>query len=166
LEALLTARLPLVRLTQRAPERYRKSTYQKNEPTAAFVASVWKAVQWRTTTHLIHETFALVVLFNVDTSRFADWTEIDPGTAGSQKECDNCVQELMYLLSDISPCAIPPAMIFLPGPKLSEKGYRWASRTWLTEQQIDHPDPFSIAAPSSRLEREGLFVRYPGFLLH
>jgi hypothetical protein len=73
------------------PEQQPKFSTRKTEPTGAFVASVWRAVQWRTTTHLIHETLALAVLLSVDTSRFADW---------KNKVLDHRMQELMYLLME------------------------------------------------------------------
>ena len=64
------------------------------------------------------------------------------------------------------PGSIPPGIIFLPGEKLSKKGFRWAPRTWLSAHEIDHPDPLSIFNCTTELDDQGLLVRYPGFLLH
>jgi hypothetical protein len=59
-------------------EELRTFIKERKRPNPTFVAAVLKAVQWRTTTHLIHETLALAVQLNIDSSPFADWKEIDP----------------------------------------------------------------------------------------
>jgi hypothetical protein len=63
--------------------------------------------------------------------------------------------------------SIPPGIIFLPGEKLAERGFRWAPKTWMSALEIDHPDPLSIINCTTELaENLGLCVEYPGFLLH
>ncbi|KAL8717118.1 MAG: hypothetical protein Q9225_005616 [Loekoesia sp. 1 TL-2023] len=76
--------------------------------------------------------------------------------------------ELLSRFAALSPCPIPPGMIFLPGPRLTKKGYGWAPRSWLSSREIDSPDPLSLPdAGNTRLTvSEGLEVQYPGFLLH
>jgi hypothetical protein len=63
--------------------------------------------------------------------------------------------------------SIPPGIIFLPGEKLTERGFRWAPKTWMKALEIDHPDPLNIINCTTDLAQDlGLCVEYPGFLLH
>jgi hypothetical protein len=64
------------------------------------------------------------------------------------------------------PHAIPPGIIFLPGERLSQEGFRWAPKTWMSAVEIDHPDPLNSFDCTTSLLPEGLLVQYPGFLLH
>src|SRR4051794_26351709 len=65
------------------------------------------------------------------------------------------------------PGSIPPGMIFLPGEKLPQEGFRWAPMTWMSALKGDHPDPLGSFPCTTELhERLGLLVQYPGFLLH
>ncbi|KAL8837700.1 MAG: hypothetical protein Q9170_002432 [Blastenia crenularia] len=132
------------------------------------LASIWKAAQWRTTTHPIHETLALATILGQDTDYFASRAETEENTVEHQQECDNRMVELLSRLAAMSRCPIPPGMIFLPGPKLSQKGYGWAPRTWLSSYEIDSPDPLSLPSlGNTRLTiPKGLEVQFPGFQLH
>lgn len=63
--------------------------------------------------------------------------------------------------------AIPPGIIFLPGEKVEDHvGYGWAPRTWMSAHEVDYPDPLGRWNSITKLEKEGLGVSYPGFLLH
>ena len=133
-----------------------------------FVANVWKATQWRTTEHRVHETLALATLFNLDTDSFADASNtVTSDNNIDEAELDFRMQKLLSLLSNQHPCPIPSGMIFLPGPRLSGKGFRWAPRTWLSGHPVEYPDPLSIDDKHAQLrDGEGLDVRFPGFRLH
>ena len=96
------------------------------KPNAEFLALVWKAAQWRTTSHKIHETLSLATMLNVETKPFAAPAGHQRDTDGYQEECDKRMIQLLLLFSKLAPCPIPPGMIFLPGPRLSEKGLAWA----------------------------------------
>ena len=135
---------------------------------ADFLALVWKAAQWRSTAYPIHETLSLATLLNQDTDFFANPAGTNKGTPEYQKECDDRMVELLSRFAAMSPCPIPPGMIFLPGPRLSRKGYGWAPRSWLSSHEIDSPDPLSLPDQgNTRLNLDlGLEVQYPGFLLH
>lgn len=132
------------------------------------LASIWKAAQWRTTTHPIHEALALATMLGLDTDFFASKPETEEGSDEHQDECDRRMVELLTRLSAMARCPIPPGMIFLPGPRLSQKGFGWAPRTWLSSHEIDSPDPLSL--PSLGITRltipKGLEVEFPGFMLH
>ena len=131
---------------------------------SGFVAAAWKALQWRTTAHLQHETLALATLLNVDTDDFADSSNTKKVEDGSRN--NERMQKLLDLLSACKPCPIPPGIIFLPGPRLLEKGYRWAPQTWLSSCPVEPPDPLTLKCPKAKLNRpHGLEVRFPGFLL-
>lgn len=124
-----------------------------------YVAAVWKALQWRTTANPSHETLALATLLDIDTDDFVDPRD------GSQT--DGRMQKLLGYLSACRPCPIPPGMIFLPGPRLLEKGYRWAPQTWLSSRPVEPPDALTLKCPKARLNiPHGLEVKFPGFLLY
>lgn len=125
--------------------------------TPDFVAAAWRALQWRTTAHLQHETLAIASLLNVNTECFAN----------SDHRIDQRMQKLLDILAACKPCPIPPGIMFLSGPRLSEKGYRWAPQTWLSNCPVEPPDPMSLKCPKARLNpSNGLEVKFPGFLLN
>ncbi|KAI4281466.1 MAG: hypothetical protein L6R38_003672 [Xanthoria sp. 2 TBL-2021] len=144
--------------------------FRKNEGWTAqsdFLALVWKAAQWRSTAHPIHETLSLATMLNQDTELFAQPAKSKEGTDEHQQECDDRMVELLSQFAAVSPCPIPPGMIFLPGPRLSKKAYGWAPRSWLSSHEIDSPDPLSLPYQgNTRLMTDGLEVQFPGFLLH
>ena len=127
-----------------------------------FIAAVSKAVQWRNTTHSRHETLALATLMRFDLSIFDTQLEA-PSRLEAQLE-----RLMQSLLEQINlKDAIPSGFIFLPGQKLSSKGFRWAPRSWMTGQELEDPSPLNPPNPSAQLiTNMGLQVRYPGFRLH
>jgi hypothetical protein len=155
-------------LMRNDPELIHKSL----EPSCQLVATVWKALQWRTTEHPQHETLALATLLNINTAPFADSSNTAIGFAADakselDKKLDNRMKELLSILAQRNPCAIPSGMIFLPGPRLSEDGYRWAPRSWLSGYTVNSPDPLTFGSKPARLRPpHGLEVDFPGFLLH
>ena len=143
------------------------------KPKALFIATVWKAAQWRSTEHRHHETLSLATMLNVDTTSFAEPSAYREDTTEYNNDCDKRMRRFLLLLSDIVPCPIPPGMIFLPGPRLAEKAYGWAPKSWLSSREIDPPDPLSFkngafkGNENTRFDtREGLEVEFPGFFLH
>lgn len=145
--------------------------FRKNEgwtPQSEFLARVWKAAQWRSTAHPHHETLSLGTMLNLDTDFFVKEPDTREGTDEHHKECDNRMIELLTRFAAMSPCPIPPGMIFLPGPRLSRKGYGWAPRSWLSSREIEPPDPLSLPAQGDvrLILNKGLEVQFPGFLLH
>ncbi|KAH8589607.1 hypothetical protein B0O99DRAFT_725020, partial [Bisporella sp. PMI_857] len=130
----------------------------------AFVAATWKAAQWRTTSEDHHEALALAILFQLDVESFVSWI---PGGSGTKEEVNARMRKLLELLSKENPL-VPSGMIFLPGEPLTEEGYRWAPRTWLSAHDIDSPDPLllTIDQPASLRKGAGLEVNFPGFILH
>ena len=132
-----------------------------------FVATVWKAVQWRTTAHRQHETLSLATLLHVNTDAFVDSTDTLEIRKYDQAELNERMQKLLDLLAARSPCAIPPGIIFVPGPRLRTQGYRWAPESWLSGHPVEPPDPVTVQIRTARLNvPHGLEVWYPGFRLH
>ncbi|KAI4212788.1 MAG: hypothetical protein LQ351_004490 [Letrouitia transgressa] len=146
------------------------TVYRGNEvwkPESEFLASVWKAAQWRSTARPIHEFLSLATMLNLDIEYFARQDQLNEGTDEYKRKCDDRMTELLSRLAAISPCPIPPGMIFLPGPRLPAKGYGWAPSTWLSSRDIDSPDPLTLPnLGHTKLTKEGLEVHFPGFLLH
>lgn len=135
--------------------------------TPELVASVWKVVQWRTTSHAEHETLALATLLQVDTDLVTERRNITMDQAGtSDDDLQWRMRALLSALGTVKPSAIPSGMIFLPGPRLTVRGFGWAPKTWMAERKVDHPDPLSRETHAATLRDEGLEVTYPGFLLH
>ncbi|KAL9037593.1 MAG: hypothetical protein Q9214_005634, partial [Letrouitia sp. 1 TL-2023] len=72
----------------------------------------------------------------------------------------------LWNLMTTAPKGIPKSVLFHVGPKLKDKGYRWAPSTALSNDQLRHiiqgtEDVISQGTPSSR----GLLVNLPGFKL-
>ncbi|KAF2177131.1 hypothetical protein K469DRAFT_697488 [Zopfia rhizophila CBS 207.26] len=133
------------------------------------IASVWRAAQWRTTSHLEHETLALATLLNLDyQNKSVGTTELLKQEEDKKKKLDEKMIHFWELLEESSPGAIPPGIIFLPGDRIEERGFGWAPRSWMLAQGIDHPDPMSMISKPATLspEKGGLLVEFPGFLLH
>lgn len=136
----------------------------------SLIASVWKATQWRTTTHKQHEVLALATLFDLNTGRSKDAESLNQAFIAGNKDdesLDENMCTLLRLLEEVYPGSIPAGIIFLPGKRLSKKGYGWAPRTWISGQTVDYPDPLTIDTPTTRfVPGQGLHVEFPGFLLH
>ncbi len=137
-------------------------------PKAKFIASVWKVAQWRTTSHLHHETLSLATITNLSTELYAMPSRHDEQSQLYKDDCNGRMLHFVSQLLAISPCPVPPGMIFLPGPKLQEKGYRWAPRSWLSSHKTDPPDPLGVKNHEGArfIEHQGLEVLFPGFRLH
>ena len=140
-------------------QQYLSSSDTKISPD--FIASVWKAVQWRNTAHLRHETLALAMLLRFKPEKF----DTQP-KASSPSDAE--LEELMKILLEAigSENAIPSGFIFLPGKKLATEGFRWAPRSWMTGQELEDPSPLKSPNSAAHLIKTGLQVKYPGFRLH
>ncbi|KAJ4372383.1 hypothetical protein N0V83_004157 [Neocucurbitaria cava] len=133
------------------------------------IASVWRAAQWRTTSHVEHETLALATLLNLNLEKKSFGTaQLLPDNAGTKQKLDEMMRDFWLVLEENSPGAIPPGIIFLPGDRIREQGFGWAPTTWMSADGIDHPDPISMTSRAATLstQNRGLLVEYPGFLLH
>lgn len=136
---------------------------------ADFVASVWRAVRLRDATVNADEPLALAILFNLDTTAFVDESLAAQQENIPEAELENRMCTLLQMLANLQPCAIPPGIIFLPGEKLSRGGFRWAPRTWLSNQEIFSPDPMRFTTRPAHLplyNSMGLEVEFPGIELH
>ena len=59
---------------------------------------------------------------------------------------------------------VPSGVIFLRGPKLKERGYRWAPETCLGQRKWTERDSAYAQIPASLLS-QGLLVQFPGLVL-
>jgi hypothetical protein len=91
---------------------------------------------------------------------------IDRRDTVNKDDLSRMMCDFWRMLNERYPGSIPPGIIFLPGERLSEPGFRWAPKTWMSAVEIDHPDPLSTFNGITELEKQGLLVQYPGFLLH
>ncbi|KAF2793873.1 hypothetical protein K505DRAFT_417498 [Melanomma pulvis-pyrius CBS 109.77] len=133
------------------------------------IASVWRAAQWRTTSHLEHETLALATLLNLDYQDKSFGTaELLNKKEDKEGKLNEMMKDFWMALEESYPGSIPPGIIFLPGDRIKLKGFGWAPRSWMSAQGVDHPDPISIISKSATLLplKGGLLVEFPGFYLH
>jgi hypothetical protein len=137
------------------------------QPTTIFLASVWKATQWRVVSRDEHETLALAILFNLNTDSLAQNFNIEAVNPVDRPSAEQNMVVLLDLLTK-SNCPLPSGIVFMPGPKLNIQGYRWAPQTWLGGLEIDPPDPLanSIIQEAEIVYDKGLKVTFPGFKLH
>jgi len=148
------------------------------------LASVWRAARWRvspthdlqfvvltqlqTTNHQEHETLALATLLNLDyqNTKFQDAGLIKDAAKVEDDQLQGMMIDLWKLLDKTCPGSIPPGIIFLPGEKLKDPSFGWAPKTWLSNEELEYPDPLSSMVGAAKLVPEGLLVQYPGFVLH
>ncbi|KAJ1323748.1 hypothetical protein MN608_10993 [Microdochium nivale] len=132
---------------------------------AMCVSAAWRAARWRTTSNLSHEALALATLLNVN----YDGTQIESANwqADGQKPIpEELIRTFWREFHATYLNCIPPGIIFLPGDKLSFRGYGWAPKSWMSAHEVDFPDPMSTwTAETDLLEDKGLIVEYPGYLL-
>ena len=133
--------------------------------TSTFLTSLCNALRWRTTSYRQHETLALAILLQIDTKPFDDaMISVGSDFQQDQGRHDQKMQNLLSEISKESKDAIPAELIFLPGPKLSNHGFRWAPRTWLHD--CGHQLPRPLSSQQTELTLDGLQLSYPGFKLH
>jgi len=126
------------------------------------VNSLWKALQWRSTSRQSDESLAVAQILNIAVEELYD--------APAERRME-------LLLANMP--EIPPGMIFLPGHRIETEGFRWAPQTWMSGREPDYPDPLSITSSKtsfpcgfnivlshSLLTPKGLMVRFPGYQLH
>ena len=141
-------------------------SYEAGRPlTSKFLVSLWNALRWRSTSHKQHETLAMAILLQIDTTPFDD--AMISARSDFQKDQYRLDQKMQILLTEISRRSkdvIPAELVFLPGPKLSKHGFRWAPRTWLHGCDYELREP--ISSQQTELTLDGLQLCCPGFRLH
>jgi hypothetical protein len=122
----------------------------------------------QTTNHQEHETLALATLLNLEytNTRLHDAGLIKNAAKIEDEELQGMMIDLWKILDKTCPGSIPPGIIFLPGEKLKDPSFGWAPKTWLSNEELEYPDPLSNMVGAARLVPEGLLVQYPGFVLH
>ncbi|EXJ62785.1 hypothetical protein A1O7_03224 [Cladophialophora yegresii CBS 114405] len=134
---------------------------------AALVSAVWRAIQWRTTSHADDETLAVATIFGISRTDLEDCVATQSSTRAEKR-----MELFLQHLPDI-----PGGLIFMAGTRPRTPGFRWAPATWMPTEQQDYPDPlstsscaryprgFSITTAHSVLTGHDLLVRYPGYRL-
>jgi hypothetical protein len=128
------------------------------------IACLWRAVQFRLVSALSDET---IILANVLGLRVETLLDIDGDFA-----CEKRMVRFLELLDETPGLGIPPGIIFLPGPALrygtknKTKGYGWAPKSWLSGRPQTEANPLVENVFDSFIGKQGLFVTYPGVLLH
>jgi hypothetical protein len=125
------------------------------------LAHLWQAMQWREASRSEDETLCLARLLDIDPLPLLNITESN----GVKNMTEQRMAEFLSLLDQY--IGITPGMIFLPGPKLSIRGFSWAPRSWMRKQSRQASEP--VFVPEQRLSfltRSGLHVQYPGVQLH
>ncbi|PBK87266.1 hypothetical protein ARMGADRAFT_972087 [Armillaria gallica] len=109
-----------VLLTQLSAEIFRLTKYQRYATSNGFgIGDVGKSLRWRTTSRAGDETLAISGLLNVDAFELVNL----PAS-----------QRMMTLFLRVQ--RLPSDIIFIPGPKLNESGFRWAPKTMMTSMRI------------------------------
>ncbi|KAL9059156.1 MAG: hypothetical protein Q9162_001374 [Coniocarpon cinnabarinum] len=145
-------------LRDKREEHFRRKDgpQQHQGVTASFVASAYEAVQYRNASDLKDETEALAVMFNLQ-NFFENDNDQSPRRGDPPEKW---MQWLVRKLLDAE--AIPAALLFLDGEKLSTPGFRWAPKRWLNPQPTLTPNPLAVATGSSKRGADGLVVKLPG----
>jgi len=125
------------------------------------LAHLWQAMQWREASRPEDETLCLARLLDIDTLPLLKIT----GSNGAKNMTEQRMAEFLSLLDQY--IGIASGMIFLPGPKLSIRGFAWAPSSWMRKQSRQVSEPVFVPEQKlSLLTRNGLHVQYPGLQLH
>lgn len=125
------------------------------------VSHLWRSVQWRQAQWNSDETICLATILDIDPSPL-----MDIGVNHKYPSASESTRMVRFLQLLDQKLGIPSGMIFLPGPKLPDEGYRWAPRTWMSRLKRESPSVlFPETLHQSYLTRRGLLVEYPGVLL-
>ncbi|PBK70436.1 hypothetical protein ARMSODRAFT_112429 [Armillaria solidipes] len=112
-----------VLLTQLAAEIFRLTKYQRYATSNGFgLGDVAKSLRWRTTSRAGDETLAISGLLNINAFELVSL----PAS-----------QRMMTLFLRVQ--KLPSDIIFIPGPKLNESGFRWAPKTMMTSMRTSMP---------------------------
>ncbi|KAF6804037.1 hypothetical protein CSOJ01_10489 [Colletotrichum sojae] len=162
---------------------------------ALLVAEAWRGTRYRTIDILEHETRVLASLFNIPIPRshipaqpesrrqepshraiFFSRLPFRQRISDQQIHDDSERREdlMVEFWKHFSKCgdqtpedrSIPSGIIFLPGSRLSARGFGWAPVTWMSHQEESYPYPLSTPKYPTLLHNHGLVVHYPGFILY
>ncbi|KAK0471370.1 hypothetical protein IW261DRAFT_896440 [Armillaria novae-zelandiae] len=130
-----------VLLTHLSAEIFRLTKSQPYVISIGFsIGDVARSLRWRTTSRAGDETLAISGLLNVDAFELVNL----PAS-----------QRMRTLLLRVQ--KLPSNIIFMPGPKLNESGFRWAPRTMMTSMDVS----ISISAQYEALcTPRGLIAEY------
>lgn len=130
------------------------------------LALLWSAVQFREVTEAADET---IVLANVLNLHVAKLLRIN----NDQHKREKRMVQFLKMLDKEPGLGIPPGIIFLSGDSLrinrkvkETRGYGWAPMSWLGRRAPGEGNPLQFTIHNSFVGRNGLFVTYPGVMLH
>ncbi len=113
-----------------------------------------RALSHRNTTVASDEALCIATLMNLDVSKVLP-------LSGEDRMC-----KAWDLLAAANSGLLPRNMIFLDGPKLSRRGYRWAPSTLLPPGERFHPVQSRLLrwrGPQGKPTSEGLIAEYPSY---
>lgn len=126
-----------------------------------FMVALWNAMQWRTVTRPEDETLAMAILLDLDTTSFDD-CDLEEG---SEIDREAKMARLLSMVNEESKSCIPGNLLFLPGQKLSQRGFGWAPFTWLRQKGMS-PQIITCQHGGGHIVGEGLSLQGPGFRIH
>lgn len=130
----------------------------------------------QTTSNRAHETLALATLLGLQVTKDSSdrITEAGMKNFATKERQGIPTTDLELLMKDFwttmdrfQKGCIPPGIIFLPGTRMTLKGFGWAPKTFMTPNDIGHPNPLALLTQPTTLKSDhGLMLACPGFLLH
>ncbi|KAF5979170.1 hypothetical protein FCOIX_5453 [Fusarium coicis] len=134
-----------------------KSTSER----ALLIASAWRA----TTRNPGEETLALSSLLDIPIPQDDESSVL---STSREEDRERLMERFWETVGkdDAFGKAIPPGIIFLPGKRLSSKGFRWAPFTWMSGEVEAYPFPLDNPKHPTKMTSNGLVVQLPGFLLY
>ena len=132
---------------------YIPATYNSSRPFSAPFAvelqgitrpqftSIWKQMQWRSTSHAADEAISLATTLSLDPGPILNI----PST-----NCEGRMIELLRMTK-----VIPLLLPFQPPPRLESVGFRWAPASFLNFFRHTSTNPFRVLAGSGEMAPDG-----------
>ncbi|KFY90294.1 hypothetical protein V498_06060 [Pseudogymnoascus sp. VKM F-4517 (FW-2822)] len=129
------------------------STLRDEENGYVRIARLWTLLRWRVLSWPEDETICMANMLNVDDGII----DILLSTSSHQR-----MRSFLSLFREI-----PMSIIFLPGPRLLEPGWRWAPVSWITpyNKQIEHEGLLLPAQRRAIRTSKGLVMSCQSFML-
>lgn len=130
------------------------STLRDEENGYVRIARLWTLLRWRVLSWPEDETICMANMLNVDDGII----NILLSTSSHQR-----MRSFLSLFREI-----PMSIIFLPGPRLVEPGWRWAPVSWITpyKKQIEHEGLLLPAQRRAIRTSKGLVISCHSFMFH
>lgn len=117
--------------------------------------TMWKQVQWRSTSHAADETICLATTLGLDVGPILDIPS---------KDHERRMIKLLQLMK-----VVPLLLPFQPPPRLEAVGFRWAPASFLNCFRHTNTNPFKVISGSGEIAPDGeglIFQRFAFEFLH